>query len=352
MRYAVGFIGFLVLALGIYFLSNIIPASGVFANLESTLVDQCRRVDVAPGTEDVTIDPITNLAYISAANRRDWYNETGHEGTAPTNGIYAFDINDPSTLRRVSPEGFEDFLPHGLSLWRGDDGEQRLFVVNHPTAGGEFIEIFDVAENGALTHLESVSFDAMHSPNDVVGVGPRQFYATNDRGYETGVMASLEAYLALPFASAVYFDGERGRIIQDHLVYANGINKSADGETIYIVEFLKRRIGVYRRDIETGALTHLKNLKVGTGPDNVEVATDGALWVGGHSKVFDFLAHAKDASAIAPSHVVRINPETGESKDVFISINGEINGSSVGAATADTLIVGAVFDGHVMVCPL
>ena len=38
--------------------------------------------------------------------------------------------------------------------------------------------------------------------------------------------------------------------------------------------------------------------------------------------------------------------------DVLISVNGEINGSSVGAVWANTLIVGAVFDGHVMVCPM
>lgn len=57
-------------------LAHSIPLSGAFATLEPKLVDQCRRIDVAPGTEDVAIDPELNLAFISTADRRAWYNET------------------------------------------------------------------------------------------------------------------------------------------------------------------------------------------------------------------------------------------------------------------------------------
>ncbi len=336
-------------ALG-WFLAHIIPASGMLVDLKPMLVGECRRVEVAPGTEDVTIDPGLGLAFISAADRRGWYNETGGAGVNPKNGIYTLSLDGSDTVTRVSPP-MEDFLPHGISLWRGDNGEKRLFVVNHPPSGAELVEIFDVGEAGALTHLDSISFAAMRSPNDVVGVGPRQFYATNDRGYEQGVMAILEAYMALPFSSVAYFDGENGAIATKSMAYANGINISVDGATLYVAEFLERRIAVFDRNAQTGALKKRGVIKVNTGPDNIEIAKNGALWVAGHTKAFEFLAHAKDASAIAPSHVVRIDPQTGENRDVFISIEGEINASSAGAVWDDTLIVGAVFDGHVMVCP-
>ncbi len=332
-------------------LAHSIPSSGVLADLEPKLVDQCRRIDVAPGTEDIAIDLELNLAFISAADRRAWYNETENARTSPKNGIYTLALDGSDTVTRVLPE-IENFLPHGISLWTGENGDKRLFVINHPSNGGEIVEIFSVGDGGALTHLESVSFTAMHSPNDVVAVGPRQFYASNDRGYEEGLMATLESYMALPFSSLVYFDGDDGRIIQKGMTYANGINQSHDGKTLYVAEVLKRRIAVFDRDIATGALTWRTTFKANTAPDNIDVAADGALWIGGHSKIFDFLAHAKDASNIAPSHVVRIDPATGAFEDIFISLDGEINGSSVGAASEDTLIVGAVFDGHVMVCPL
>ncbi|WP_428409277.1 strictosidine synthase family protein [Hyphococcus sp.] len=330
---------------------HLIPGSGAFAELDTKLVDQCRRVDVAPGTEDVTIDPELNLAFISAADRRAWYNDTGAEDVNPANGIYAMSLDGSDAVRRVSPE-MENFLPHGISLWRGADGTKRLFVVNHPPSGEEIVEIFDVGATGDLTHLESVSFPEMHSPNDVVGVGPRQFYATNDRRFESGPLSMAEAYLALPLTNVVYFDGAEGRSVAGGLAYANGINTSADGQSIYVAELLKRRIAVFSRNPETGALKRQKNLGVHTAPDNIEVSRDGALWIAGHSKIFDFLEHAKDPEAIAPSHVIRLNPRNGLASDVLVSVNGEINGSSVGAVWDNTLIVGAVFDGHVMVCPM
>ena len=353
MRLVIVVVIALFVALFAYFASVMTAASGALVKLESKLVDQCTRLDIHPGTEDVTIDPETNHAFVSAGDRRDWYNEGDTPaGKLPKGGIFVFDVDNPTSAKRVSPPDFNDFMAHGISLWSGPDGEKRLFAVNHPSTGEEIVEIFSVGEDDMLNHLESISFDAMHSPNDVVAVGPRQFYATNDKGYEGGIMEVIEAYFALPLSSAVYFDGEEGRIIQGGLAYANGINKSPDGKTIYIAEFLKQRVSAFDRDPISNELSNRRKIKVGTGPDNIEVAGDGALWIGGHPRVFDFIDHAKDPAAISPSHVVRVNPRTGVKNDVFISVNGEINGSSVGAVYDKTLIVGAVFDGHVMVCPM
>ncbi|HOP20353.1 MAG TPA: SMP-30/gluconolactonase/LRE family protein [Amphiplicatus sp.] len=338
-------------ALVAYFLATMIPLSGAFAHLENRLVDQCDSITVAPGTEDVTIDPDTNLAFITAADRRGWYNKSGEEGAAPSNGVYAMTVSSPHEVRLVSPP-MDDFLPHGESLWRGPNGEKRLFVINHPTKGGQYVEIFDVGEGGMLTHVESVSFPEMEHPNDVLAVGPRQFYITNDHKFDKGPLAVLEPYLALPFASVAYFDGEKGRIVRKNIAYANGINQSPDGKHVYVSELLKRRILVFDRNAETGDLTPIGKIKVNTAPDNIEVSRDGALWVAGHSRIFDFVKHAKDPNVIAPSHVVRINARSGENKDLFIDTTGKLNASSVGAVWDKTLIVGAVFDDHVMVCPM
>ncbi|MBB5519950.1 strictosidine synthase family protein [Amphiplicatus metriothermophilus] len=334
-------------ALLAYFISNLVSASGLLLNLEPRLADRCTRVDVSPGTEDVTIDPEAQLAYISATDRR-----AARAGRPKRGAIFALDLAADYAVREVSPDWPADFQPHGISLWRGADGRKRLFVVNHPASGGHSVEIFSVEQDGSLTHLETVAFEAMRSPNDVAAVGPRQFYATNDRGFEGGLMGTLEAWLALPFSSVVYFDGENDGIVRKGLAYANGINVSHDGDTVYVAEFLRRRISVYDRDRNTGALSRRAVVRLDAGPDNIEVARDGALWVAGHPKVFDFLKHAEDPSAISPSHVARVNPETGDVGEVFVDPSGAINASSVGAVWDDTLIVGAVFDGHVMVCPM
>ena len=338
--------GLLILAVIGWMLWNLVPASGMLAKLEPRLIDQCRAVNVFPGTEDVTIDPELGIAFISADDRRATF-----AGAPVQGGIYALKLDGSDRVSKVSPDSFGEFHPHGLSLWRSGDGMKRLFVVNHTSNNGDRIEIFDVGTGGALMHVESIAFDAMTSPNDVLGVGPRAFYVTNDKGIKEGFMSQVEAYLALPLSSLAYYDGQDGRIVARGLAYANGVNMSADGETVYASEFLGRRIDVYDRDAATGDLAKTKSIPVKTGPDNIEIAADGALWVAGHSKVFDFLKHAKDPAAIAPSHVIRVDPKTGIGEDALIDTGGLINGSSVGAVWDDTLIVGAVFDDHVMVCP-
>jgi arylesterase/paraoxonase len=336
----------LFLGLTAHFVSNIVPASGVLLDLKPLLVDRCTRVEVFPGTEDVTIDPDTGFAFVSASDRR-----AARAGRPVRGGVFTVELTAGHAVANVTPAEPADFQPHGISLWKGPDGDKRLFVINHPAAGGHAVEIFGVGEGGTLAHLETVAFEAMHSPNDVVAIGPRQFYATNDHGFREGVLGMLEAWLALPFASAVYFDGSEGRVVQRGLVYANGINLSADGSTVYIAEVLERRIGFYARDAKTGDLRHLRSEAVATNPDNIEVARDGALWIGGHPRIFDFLAHSKDPAAIAPSQVLRLDPATGQTTTVFLDTGGRLNASSVGAMWNGPLVVGAVFDGHVLVCP-
>ncbi len=322
-----------------------VPASGVFADVRPLLVQRCERVEISPGTEDVTFDPASGLAFVSAADRRG-----GARG-----GIHLLDPRQPGSARLISADAPDEFHPHGISLWTGDGGERRLFVVNHPAAGRHTVEIFDVVAGTdglpVLRHAETVAYPALSSPNDVLAVGPRSFYATNDRAWSDGPLAMVEGYLALPVASVSYFDGSEGRLVAGGLAFANGINASADGRSVYVAELLGRRVHVYDRDEASGDLEPRDSLSVPTAPDNIEVAADGMLWIGGHPRIFEFLAHAEDPSRSAPSHVVRVDPATGAVETVLVSLDGEISASSVAAVHGDVLVVGAVFDGHVLVCP-
>ncbi len=322
----------------------IAPAAGWLTPEAPRLADRCQSLEVAPGTEDVTIHPEAGIAFVSAADRR-----TPNPGAG---GIWTFDMADPDgTLRYASVDGPEDFQPHGISLYIGEDGTQRLFVINHPVAGGHTVEIFDIDDEWRLLHAETIAYPELSSPNDLVAVGPRQFYATNDSRYQSGLLQQLEAYFGLPLASVSYFDGETGRIAASGLIYANGINVSADGATLYVAEFLGRRVNVFERDAQTGRLTHRRAIPVRTGADNIEIDESGHLWIGAHPRVFDFLAHAGDENALAPSHVVRVDPETGQVVTVLYTHGEELSGSSVGAPFQYQFVVGAVFDANVLICP-
>lgn len=330
---------------------HVIPASGVFSNLEPVLVGNCQHITVAPGTEDIEIDEATGQVFISTFDRRGWYRGDSEEH--PGGAIYKIDLADPALEPiLVSERAPSDFSPHGISLWRDENGDRRLFVVSHKSDGEEVIELFDVDGEGRLFHTESVSFPEMYSPNDVLATGYRHFYATNDRKYDEGFLSLVEAYLALPLTDVVYFDGFEGRIAAKGLAYANGVNMSPDGTKLYVAEVLKRRIDIYDRDTASGDLTLSRRAKLDTAPDNIDVAADGMLYVAGHPKIFDFLKHAKDANEVAPSQVIKLDLKTGRQQYIFVSVDGEINASSVGAAGNGWLFVGAVFDDHVMACQM
>ena len=322
----------------------VVPASGAFASLEAKRVETCSRVEVAPGTEDVQVDRQTGLVFVSASDRRS--------PEQPSGGIHVFDLATMGSAQLVSQDAPDDFRPHGISLWRGEDGTARLFAINHPAAGGHAVEIFDIGDGGVLSHVRTVSFDAMYFPNDVVGVGPEQFYVSNDRARMGGLVRVVEPYLGLPLTSVAYWDGTDGRMVADQLIYANGINVSADGATLYVAEVLGRQVSIYDRDAASGDLTFVRAHKVGTNPDNIDVDEDGSLLIAGHPRIFDFLAHAEDPAAVAPSEVVRLDVPSGDVTSVFVDLDGAISASSVGAAGAGHLVVGAVFQGHVLVCPM
>lgn len=347
MRWAAAAAGAAGLAVLLYLGWFYAPLSGAFSHHDDRLARECRKVDTFPGPEDVTIDPDLNLAFISADDRR-----ATQRGAPVQGGVYAMSLDEAATVRRVGGDGFGPFHPHGFSLWKGADGVRRLFVINHRTATDSTLELFDVGADGSLTHARTIPFPAGSSPNDVVGVGPEAFYASNDHGAAAGLLRTLETYLALPFANVVYFDGARWTTVAKGLRFANGINRSPDGRDIYVSELYSRRVDVYRRDASNGALTRIRSWPVDFGADNIEVARDGGLWVAGHDNVFAFLAHARDAKKVSPSRVIRLNAETGDYATLFSDRTGVLNASSVGAVWDRTLIVGSVFDSHVMVCPL
>lgn len=338
--------------------------SGIGAPLATKLAGSCVRVDVAPGTEDIQYDPDTRLAFISAENRRviDHDNPPPGVGTAEGNGIYALAVDGPldqlGEPYRVSPEGWRDFRPHGISLWVGEDANgariRRLFVINHKSMARvnieQNVEIFDIGESGMLTHLETVAFPEMFSPNDVVGVGPRQFYATNDLVNREGIGLYLEALLSLPISSAVFFDGEEGRKITGGLAFGNGINVSPDGKSIYIAEWTDHEMSFYDR-LEDNSLRHRASFSMPAGVDNLDVDPEGNIWFGGLSRVFDFIESREDPAKTVDSIAIKVDPVTGEHETVFQAFNGEINSASVAAVAGDKLLIGSVYDPFILACP-
>lgn len=332
-----------------------LSAAGYFTAIKQEISADCRVIEAVPGPEDIVIDHARGIAYVSAYDRRAV--QAGGPGSdAIRGGIYAIDLNAPESewaLFPVTPHTPADFRPHGIDLHIGADGARRLFAVNHPAAGHEVVEIFDIAADGTLSHAASITDPLFVSLNDVAAVGPDSFYATNDHASKNGLHQLFSNLLLLRNTNVVYYDGGQVRVAAERLGLANGINSSADGSTVYVADLMSMTLHVFDRDAATGDLRGVDMARLGTGIDNIDVQPDGSLLIGAHPKLIDFLGHAGDPAALSPSQVVRVEPgENGGGKagTIYLNLGEEISGISVAAGYGDLMLLGQVFEPQVLVC--
>jgi len=326
-----------------------------FRSVEVTGNVACTAVTGVVGAEDIVVDLGRNRAFVSVDDRR-----AALAGQPVRGRIAMIDLSAPDLAPvDVTPAQPETFHPHGISLWTDPaSGERSLFVVNHIQGGLNEIgisrvEIFGIEADGRLVPRGGVIGAEMNSPNDVLAVGPNQFYASNDHGSTTGLGIMLENYLQLPRANVVYYDGKGFTRVADGIRFANGLGLSPDGRQLYVAETTGFAIRTYDRNPDSGRLTYRSSTPVDNGVDNIDMAPDGSLWVAGHPRLLDFVAHAGDAGKLAPSEVVRLTPAAGGlTVETIMTDTGErLSASSVAAyAGPGRFLLGAVFDAKLLDC--
>jgi len=342
----------LVLVLGIgAFAYRTLRDAGAFIALKPHVDGVCNHLPGVVGPEGLTIHPRTGIVYLSSSDRR-----SAGEGRPEPGAIYAYDLDRPTRgFENLTPDRGLDFQPHGISLVVGTDGRETLFVVNHPGMAGRepahTVEVFDLVE-GALQHRSSIR-DTEHliMPNDIAGVDSERFYLTNTHANPPGTAQTLESYLQLSGARVVFFNGQSFRTAIDNLVFPNGINLSADGRSLYIAATTPRSLRIYDRDPANEALSFRSEIFVGSGLDNIEVDAAGALWIGAHPQLLKVGPHGADPANRSPSQVVRVDPASGEVREVYLD-EGEFSGSSVAAVRGRRLLVGQIFDDGILDCTL
>ncbi|XXF80724.1 SMP-30/gluconolactonase/LRE family protein [Myxococcaceae bacterium GXIMD 01537] len=325
--------------------------AGQFKHLEPHFAGQCTPVSGMPGAEDITFHPTQGFAYVSSDDRR-----ATQAGKPVPGGIYRYDPNSDAPPVLLTQGFSQDFHPHGISLYVDPSGAQTIYAVSHPSTVGGQIERFDVGPDGMLIHRATIKDPAIISPNDVVAVDADRFYVTNDHHYASGLARTAEDYLQLSRGNVLFYDGKGFQEVIKGTTYANGINRSADGKTIYVAESVGRLLGVYDRDLATGALKHRLSVPLGTGPDNVEPDAEGNLWIGAHPKLLDFTAHAGDVTGAkrSPSQALKLKP-SGDSfqvEEVYLNDGGPLSGSATAAASGKRMLIGPVFAPVLLNCEL
>lgn len=332
--------------------------AGEFKRIEPFSLYSCLAVKGFPGAEDIDIDRSEGVAIGSFTDRRAAIAGKNN----PYSGILAYDLKASGSQPVLLQTDFPGHLvPHGIDLYHGSDGSKRLFVIKmgedshfFESTGVCTVEIFSY-QNGKLYHQETISSPELTTPNDLVGVGPRQFYVTIDHGWTSKWGKILENYLQLSVSHVLYYDGKQFKKVAGGIGYANGIALSPDGGTVYVGATVGRRIHVYFRNEETGELTEKKSIKLNTGVDNLDVHPDGSIWAGCHSQLLSFVAHSKDAAKLSPSEVVRVMPLKDGGYDisrVYQNDGRELSGSSGALSWQDRLLIGAIYEGHFLDCTL
>ena len=313
----------------------------VNASVDEKFAGSCEAVPLAGSGEDIQIDRDAGYAYISMLDRM---------GVAQGNEIdpgmvMRLDLNDPARPVVPAISDGPELHPHGLSLYRDSEGTLHLFVINHPkdrANGTERLERYTQTAPGVFSHAETYESPLITRANDMVAVGPRQFYVAQDVDRRSGDTVT----------DLVYFDGNDYTVITGDIESGGGINVSADGNTLYISETGGKRIRVARRNAD-GSLAEERFIQLDTSPDNIDIAADGSLWVGAHSNVVALAMHFI-AGSKAPSQILRIDATTEPAgiEEIYLNAGGEISAGSGGATSGNNLLIGSITARKILACTM
>jgi arylesterase / paraoxonase len=337
------FIG--IIAILLIFVGRMLYNSGFFTKIAPHFEGTITEVNGFEGAEDIAIDTEKGFAFISSND----FSSNQNNGA-----IYLLNLNEanPKPINLTSKLPFESFHPHGISFYKATNGQKQLFVVNHRNTGN-YIEIFKFT-NSTLVYQVSISDPLFVSPNDVLAIGERAFYLTNDHNEKLSDWRSKKDFLQIPMGNVCYYDGKNAKIVADGFNYANGINKSIDGKKIFVAATSGQKIRVFDREVNTGILTESDEIKI-NGADNIDVDQNGNLWVGCHPKLLAFLAHSKDHSAPSPSEIIKIeykNKGDYNLKSIYLNDGKPVSGSSVGAVYGNQLLIGTVFEDKILIAKM
>ena len=327
------------------FIYHIFSATGFFREVEmrNSFGPVFQTIEL-PGVEDLALARADSLLILSVDDRA-----ARRDGKIGLVGLYLIDL-------RITP--FEPvlltanldfpFFPHGISIFQLDSAKYGLMAINH-VEGKHSVEHF-ILEGKNLTHQKTITDSNFISPNDLVMVGPDQFYYSNDHGYTDGIGVFAENYIGFKASNIGYFDGQSATIKVGRIGYANGVQFDKSKQLLYVASVRAFQVKVYHVD-EAWDLVLAEDIEVGTGVDNIELDPNGDLWIGAHPNLLQFASYAAGKKPIAPSEVIQISyqPENAIISAIYTDPGSQVSGTSVALPFGPYLFIGNVMDTKMLV---
>ncbi|MFP2996859.1 SMP-30/gluconolactonase/LRE family protein [Spongiivirga sp. MCCC 1A20706] len=328
---------FLLLIL-LVFVGHLLISTGFFRTIEPHFEGSILKKVPIKGAEDIMVSRLDSFAIISATNRHVYPPTSEEKG-----GLHLIDLKaDNYTPIALTTNFKRPFAPHGISFHK-KDSSYRVMVINHANKTHS-IEVFELKGTN-LKYLKTLKHPLMIQPNDLVLVDENRFYFTNDHKYTEGLGRFIEDYGGIAMSNVIYFDGEEYREVADDIAYANGINIDFKRNLVYVASPRGFLVKVYRKE-QNGSLVFIEDIDCDTGVDNIELDTDGNLWIGAHPNLLRFASYAKGKKETAPSEIIKITyNDVGDYsvEKIYVEDGSEMSASTV-AATFNNLI----FSGNVM----
>jgi arylesterase/paraoxonase len=296
-----------------------------------------------PGPEALQLDREERILYFISNNPC--------AGQNPRGGIYSLKLDSPNAI--AHPLKFEypkDFHPHGLSFFR-DQQKEYLFTNNHRDDGSHTVEIFNIIDGDILEHEITISGDDLTSPNDLVAVGPKQFYVTNDGRSHDRIIRSMDTFLGRKTGNVLFYDGHHFTEVVDNLHFPNGIAINRQSNELIVGETLSGMLKVYQI-LESGQLGNVDNFFLDTGIDNISIDEHGQLWVAIHPNLWALSKHMRNTQTHSPVQVYSITNRPYIKKLEYHDSGILLSGLSAAISVDGNLYLGAVCDNKLLKCTI
>ncbi|KAG0349153.1 hypothetical protein BC939DRAFT_475641 [Gamsiella multidivaricata] len=370
-------IAVIVAALSYNFVKDVIIDSGLLlGTVQPFNTAGCEIVQGLEACEDVHIHYASGLAFTTcghAESRKGWYPPIGPVNTSAENAfkdkfvVYDIPSGKYNVMELVGLPADVDRVYHGLDIYERSPTELTIFAVNHRRTGS-VIEVLEYRiGDKAVQYKETIQHKLIRTPNDIVALGPRSFYVSNDHRHSTGIMRGIEEFSRRPWSNVVYYSPEKTFVAYEHVVTANGMAANLDRSLIYLSACHGGAMHVLQPN-EDHSLIIQDYIKLDFYNDNpsYDPAT-GDVFVAGHVQPLTMVKHlhTKGRSVDGPSKIVKMskNPEantvSGAPKYLVETVlvdDGNLISTSTTAAVdrkRGVMLVGTAFSDRGLVrCPI
>ncbi|KAF8935877.1 hypothetical protein BGZ47_009749, partial [Haplosporangium gracile] len=343
------------------------------------------------GCEDVHVHQKSGLAFAPCAkdveSRKVWFPPAAklNKEDLRLDGwlkdilvVYNIETETAQSMELVGFPTDVDRLFHGMDIFEDpitSASETKelaltLFVINHRRTGSvvevKYTRNGDEKESGSLgvvRYVETIASDLIRMPNDVVAMGRRSFYVTNDHYYKQGLMRHIEGFGRRPWGNVVFYSPEATFIAYNSIASSNGITANPNRTLVYVSAFHGGTLDIFRpgyTDIPSASsekkrtvedinrLIFVESVKLDFSNDNVfyDALTDSLL-IAGHSKVFELAAGFEEpegASMQSASKVVQVTRNSGQQQPFQRSASAWFSLSRVRDQPKDRYLVKTVLE--------